>query len=159
MESVKQLLLVPVDFSPVTSAVVREATDLARALCARLCLLHAIVTDLDYVEYDRGPVVGRAAVMAELKRSQGSLQALASKVEAEGVEVTTLVTPGAAVDAILGEARRQQARMIVMGSHGHGILHAVFAGSVSQGVLRRADCPITFVPSRKAAAASATSPG
>src|SRR5262249_54925444 len=44
----------------------------------------------------------------------------------------------APVDAILGEARRRGARVIVMGSRGHGLWSRLVLGSVSRGVVRRA---------------------
>jgi len=34
----------------------------------------------------------------------------------------------------------------VMGSHGHGMLHHLLVGSVTEGVLKKATCPVTIVP-------------
>lgn len=33
-----------------------------------------------------------------------------------------------------------------MGSHGHGGLHHLLMGSVAEGVLRKAHCPVMLVP-------------
>ncbi|MBW2274656.1 MAG: universal stress protein, partial [Deltaproteobacteria bacterium] len=52
---------------------------------------------------------------------------------------------------ILAEAKRLAADMIVMGSHGHGALYRALLGSVSEGVLHKATCPLTIVPGRATA--------
>jgi len=36
--------------------------------------------------------------------------------------------------------------MIVMGSHGHGALYELLVGSITQGVLKAAKCPVVVVP-------------
>jgi hypothetical protein len=38
--------------------------------------------------------------------------------------------------------------MIVMGSHGHGALFNLLMGTVCNGVLRKARCPVVVVPAR-----------
>jgi nucleotide-binding universal stress UspA family protein len=35
-----------------------------------------------------------------------------------------------------------------MGTHGHGALHNLLLGSVSEGVLRNASCSVVMVPGR-----------
>jgi nucleotide-binding universal stress UspA family protein len=49
------------------------------------------------------------------------------------------------VDAILTEARRVRADIIVMGWRGHGPVRRLLAGSVSRGVLRGAPCAVLVV--------------
>ena len=49
------------------------------------------------------------------------------------------------VDAILTEARRVRADVIVMGWRGHGPVRRLLAGSVSRGVVRGATCAVLVV--------------
>lgn len=58
------------------------------------------------------------------------------------------VVDAAPVDAILGEARRRRANIIVLGWRGHGPVSRLLMGSVSRGVVRRAPCPILVVRRR-----------
>lgn len=53
------------------------------------------------------------------------------------------------VDAILAEADRFEASLIVLGWRGHGVFRRLLAGSVSRSVAERAQCPVLIV--RKAA--------
>jgi nucleotide-binding universal stress UspA family protein len=55
------------------------------------------------------------------------------------------------VDAILGEAQRFKATVIVLGWRGHGTFRRLLAGSVSRAVASRAECPVLVV--RRAATA------
>ena len=55
------------------------------------------------------------------------------------------VVDASPVDAILTEARRVRADVIVMGWRGHGPVRRLLAGSVSRGVLRGASCAALVV--------------
>ena len=50
---------------------------------------------------------------------------------------------------ILEEAERLEAEVIIMGSHGHGALYDLIVGSVTEGVLRKAKCPVLVLPSKR----------
>ena len=49
------------------------------------------------------------------------------------------------VEAILAEARRFKATVIVLGWRGHGTFHRLLAGSVSRAIGARAQCPVLIV--------------
>jgi nucleotide-binding universal stress UspA family protein len=49
---------------------------------------------------------------------------------------------------VLSEARRLEVELIVVGSHGHGLLFDALLGSVSAAVLRHAEVPVLVVPVR-----------
>jgi len=55
------------------------------------------------------------------------------------------VVDASPVDAILTEARRVRADIIVMGWRGHGPVRRLLAGSVSRGVVRGASCAVLVV--------------
>ena len=61
--------------------------------------------------------------------------------------VSTVTTPP--VEAILAEARRRRAGVIVVGSRGLGFARRVMLGSVSRGVVRGASCPVLVVKGRR----------
>ncbi|RMF20673.1 MAG: universal stress protein, partial [Cyanobacteria bacterium J083] len=60
-----------------------------------------------------------------------------------------LLIQGATVTTILQEAAKLQAEMIIIGSHGHSSLYKALLGSVSEGIIRQATCPVLIIPTRK----------
>ncbi len=144
-------VLVPIDFSDVTERVIEEAQTLCEALGAKLWLVHVAAPDPDFVGYDGGPQSVRDSVAQHLREEHRDLQQRAEALRAGGLDVVALLIQGPTVDTILGEAKRLDADMIVMGSHGHGALYRALLGSVSEGVLHKSTCPLTIVPGRSAA--------
>jgi nucleotide-binding universal stress UspA family protein len=53
---------------------------------------------------------------------------------------------GSIVETILKQAKKLDVEMIVMGTHGRGAVFKLLVGSVSEGVLRGAKCPVLVVP-------------
>jgi nucleotide-binding universal stress UspA family protein len=143
-------ILVPVDFSDVTGGVIEEARVLCEALGAKLWLVHAAAPDPDFVGYDGGPQSVRDSVAQHLREEHRDLQQRAEELRANGIDAVALLIQGPTVETILGEAKRLEADMIVMGSHGHGALYRALLGSISEGVLHKATCPLTIVPARAA---------
>jgi nucleotide-binding universal stress UspA family protein len=139
-------LLVALDFSDAMEAVLREGQKLARALSAEICLLHAAEPDPDFVGYGVGPQVVRDQVAHGFREEHSRLQHEAKVLRDAGLTATPLLVQGPAAQAILQEAERLQADLIVVGSHGHGPVHQLLVGGVSEGVLRRARCPVLVVP-------------
>jgi nucleotide-binding universal stress UspA family protein len=140
-------ILVPVDFSDVAGLVVDTAACMAKLTGAALTLLHIAAPEPDFVGYEPGPVSVRNTVAQQLRDEHRKLQAMEHRIAGHGFAVTSLLIQGFASEKILHEAARVQADMIVMGSHGHGLIRHLVVGSVTDGVLRKATCPVLIVPS------------
>lgn len=140
-------LLVAVDFSPVTADVLRAATLIAKAFGAAVRLVHIAAPNPDFVGYEAGPQTVRDVIAVHLRDDHRKLQDLEIEMRKAGVNVTALLVQGDTVGKILKEASEFGADMIVVGSHGHSALHDLIAGSVADGVLRKAPCPVLVVPS------------
>jgi nucleotide-binding universal stress UspA family protein len=141
-------ILVPVDFSQATDAVIAWAADLAERTDGRLWLLHVAAPDPAFVGFEAGPEVVREGRARELRQEHRDLQARADALRAKGLDATALLVEGPTVEKVLAEAQRLEADLIVMGSHGRGALSRALLGSVSEGVLRGAHCPVTILPAR-----------
>ena len=57
--------------------------------------------------------------------------------------MTTFVVEGRAAEAILGHA--EEAQLIVVGTHGKGLVRRILLGSVSRQVLNDADRPVAVI--------------
>jgi nucleotide-binding universal stress UspA family protein len=142
-------ILVPVDFSPVTAAVVRQTIDLAAEGRAEVTLLHVAAPEPDFVGYRTGPKSVRKDQTRKICAGRKELFALKDQLVKAGVVVRALEAQGPTVEKILKEAARWKADLIVIGSHGHGKLYDLLLGSTSEAVLRRAAGPVLIVPSSK----------
>ena len=144
-------ILAPLDFSSATAQVVAEATELARALQARLILLH--ITPPPFIAADD---IGAAELIVDLteiakKSATRDLARWKKKLQEDGLTVETLHSVGAPVAQIVQAASDESADYIVLGSHGHGALYDLLVGSTATGVLKKARCPVMLVaPSQKA---------
>ena len=141
-------ILVPIDFSDISSRVVNTAQELARSFGARLVLLHVSEPEPDFVGFEPGPVAVRTTVARDFRKEHQKLEELSAQASAGGLDVLALQIQGPIVDKVLDEADKQGADLIVLGSHGHGALFEFLVGSVTSGVLRAAKCPVLVVPAR-----------
>lgn len=87
---------------------------------------------------------------AEQRAEQGAAHAREAGLDAEA---RTSEQQTSVVDAILREADAIDASAILMGSRGLTGLKSFFLGSVSSGVIQRADRPVIVVPSPEVASA------
>jgi nucleotide-binding universal stress UspA family protein len=147
-------LLVPLDFSNTTERVLAHAAELARPLEARIMLVHIVEPVATYVPVGASMDVIAAAPpqpmeMQDLSADEARLRSLAQPLSAAGIPVECLAVVGLAVDDILDQAAKCNASYIILGSHGHGALYHLFTGSVVNGVLKRATCPVIVVPAGK----------
>lgn len=141
-------ILVPVDLSAATAPVCDAACDLAQRIGARLELLHIVepppVVMSDYYAFDAGAMA--SAVAAGEKYANEELRDLGARCARKRVRVRTVQRTGHAVTEIVSEATTRRAVYIVIGSHGHTAVYDLLVGSTTQGVLRKAPCPVLVVP-------------
>lgn len=140
-------ILVPVDFSDVTETVLSTARRFAEAFESRIVLLHVTEPEPEFVGFEPGPVSVRVAVAHDFRHEHQRLEEL--KKSLSGRDVLALQMQGPAAEKIVQESKAQGADLIIMGSHGHGALYHLLAGSVTTGVLKSAVCPVLIVPSAR----------
>jgi nucleotide-binding universal stress UspA family protein len=83
------------------------------------------------------------ATVAEVAANR-RLQRLQKRLKG-AVEILPAET-GRPAATILDQARKLKPDLIVLGSHGHGLMHDLILGSTAQGVIRRSPCPVLVVP-------------
>ncbi len=139
-------LLVAIDFSDPTDLIMRVAKRMAASLDASVWIVHAAEPEPDFVGYDAGPEVVRGQVAKELRDEHRSLQKYADQLRDAGIETKAILAQGPTVDTLLEMAEKQDSDLIVVGSHGRGMVAEMFMGSVSQGLIRDGRYPVTVVP-------------
>jgi nucleotide-binding universal stress UspA family protein len=140
-------ILVPIDDSAPAERGLNEAIGLARSLGSHLHMLHVI--DLRALissgaGYAPAPqLIGDWKAMGELLVAKAVEQARQEGVAADS---TVLCDPALRVcDAILEEAWRAGAELIVMGTHGRRGLTRIALGSDAELVLRESPVPVLLV--------------
>lgn len=141
-------ILVPVDFSRLTDRVLAEATGLAHTLDARLVVLHVTEPAVGTVDYAVVSVTIAQANDTAVENALARLAVLAAQLQTCNVSVETRHCVGIPVEEILSQAAAISADYIVMGSHGHGRIYDALVGSTTQGLLKRALCPVLIVPAK-----------
>ena len=137
-----QKILVPTDFSESSRHAVDYAVSLAEEFHSEITLLHVVEELAVGYAGDLFPVP-MAEVFDEISSyARKELQRLASEVQASGVKVRESIVQGKAAHEILRVAREEHFDLVVLGTHGRGVLdHALF-GSTTERVVRKAPCPV-----------------
>lgn len=139
-------VLAPIDFSNVSERVVARAIVFARAVDARLVLLH-VVAPVPLIGRNLALTVTGAEWAAEAKKEAAAkLTRLQRSLRDEGVTAHAVHASGDPRECIIEQAERLSANYIVMGSHGHTAFYDLLVGSTASGVLHRATCPVVIVP-------------
>ena len=142
-------ILTAVDFSPVTPKVLEGASTLAHATGVGILLLNVVEPAAAYVPVGAAMDVITAPIPLEppdMEAVKARLEELSAPLRAAGVPVETLAVTGLPADEILTAAEESGAGMIVLGSHGHGAVYQLFAGSIVTAVRHKARVPVTVIP-------------
>ena len=85
------------------------------------------------------------ALSAQAQRVVDSSVSQLKMALGQSANVTGQILAGPPSSAILEEAERWEANLIVVGSHGYGTWHRLVLGSVSQAVVLHAKCSVEVV--------------
>jgi nucleotide-binding universal stress UspA family protein len=142
-------IVVAVDFSETSADTVKTALELARGQQPRLHLLHVTGDALHMLGVTEAPGVDWAQVQHQfIEEARAKLLDLAASCALDPQLVTVAVEVGPAAPEIIRYAAAHDAQLIVLGSHGHGVVRRFLLGSVADRVLRQAACPVMLVPHR-----------
>ena len=152
-------ILVPTDFTPNSDYAFKHAIMIARQNDAKIHLLHVIPEVDSSMRTYLSSVLGDGKLeeleqkhMKEAQdKGQKSLNSFAKKESATLPEdlarfAEVRVDIGHPVGKILDIADQLDVDLIVMGTHGKGVLEHAFLGSVAEKVLKKSTRPVFVVP-------------
>jgi nucleotide-binding universal stress UspA family protein len=139
-------VLVPTDFSDSARHALTYGISFAREYEAELVLLHVVENITVGYASDLFPVP-MAEVFQEISGyAKAELAKLAALARERGVTtVSEIVVQGKPSAEIIRHAAENAVDMIVLGTHGKGMLDQALFGSTTERVVRRAPCPVLTV--------------
>jgi len=145
-------ILCPTDFSGPACTCIKTSSEFAQHFNAELLLVNVVPTvpplppDPNYVfkvpEYERYLHMD----------AEKHLRDVRERLVPNDVKVRTLVGHGTAADEIVAIADREGADLIVISTHGSTGLERLMFGSVTERVVRLANCPVLTVRQKEKAA-------
>ena len=146
-------IVVGVDGSEESRAALDWAVEEGRLRQAPVLAIHA--WEVPMVPAPTGlvpPSVEVVGDLTELREDAASLvETMVREIAADAadVEIRPLTVEDKPVRALLDAAERNDAQMIVVGSHGHGGFVSLLIGSTSDQVARHATCPVVIHRQRR----------
>jgi nucleotide-binding universal stress UspA family protein len=139
-------VLCPVDFSDCSKLALGYAFAMAKRYSARLMVQYVLAPlNIFYYNYmlPGGP---DQEFDQEMQRHAGEmLKGFTEEVLAGKCSCEELLSFGKPVTEILKAAKREQANLLIMGTHGRSGLERFLLGSVTEKILRKAPCPVLVV--------------
>jgi nucleotide-binding universal stress UspA family protein len=134
--------LVAIDFSRESERALDYALTMARENKGKVIAVHVVPSELIYP-----PTGGRIQFHRWLEEQSGKkFVHLAKRKKITPQQCRFILLHGADFgEAVVRQAKKLRASMIVMGSHGRKGVERFFLGSVAERTIRYADCPVLIV--------------
>lgn len=140
-------ILVPVDFSEDADFALDHAVELAATYEAHVHLLYA-VEQVTYPDFYYPVSSTREKMVRQIRETASErLSERMGVLEDRGLDVEFTVVVGRPAEEIVRVANERASDLVVMGSHGRTGFRRMILGSVAEGVVRRAMCPVLVVKS------------
>lgn len=147
-----QRILLAVDDSPCSHKVLDYAKSMLEGENAALALV-TVVPPTSPASYGADPLLGQqpiiVAEVAEIQQqaAQEYLERLASEFTSTQ-EIFTFTRIGNILEEILTAAHEWAADLLILGTNGRTGFEHFISGSVSESVIRKAECPVLVIPSK-----------
>ena len=137
-------IVVPLDGSSLSEAALDRASELARLTRDTIHLVRVHVPVLAYAAAESPVAIPDPAWDAQVREAaQAWLTRAAQRVAPlVGTTVTHELRVGSPADEVVAVAKERDARAIVCTTHGHGGWAPQWLGSVADGIIRHASCPV-----------------
>lgn len=146
-------ILVPLDGSEHSMRALDIAIQIAKKFEGKITLIHVYSVSVRPVVVPEPATLAPGVPMmapAEYSRVAEAVKAAGERILAEGVEraraqgveVETMLREGHTVQEIVKAAKEGEFNLIVMGARGLSRIKEIILGSVSDGVIRNAPCPV-----------------
>jgi nucleotide-binding universal stress UspA family protein len=143
-------ILCPVDFSDHARRALDQAVAIARWYDSTITVfhVHAAPPPAAY-GLESPPPVGMVLTQEDRERLTAAMARFAETATESGVPIEFAIGQGtSAANEILRQASSMRADLLTIGTHGRSGFDRLLLGSVTEKVLRKAQCPVLTVPQR-----------
>jgi nucleotide-binding universal stress UspA family protein len=133
-------ILFPIDFSECSRALNSEVEWLASHFDSRVTLLHAFEIPTSWYGGGEAPLITAEDILAYKESAKRRLKEYA--VQVPEARIQRIFAEGAAASHIANWAAERDVDLIVMGTHGYGVVRKLLLGSVAMKVLHDVTCPV-----------------
>ncbi|MBI4471332.1 MAG: universal stress protein [Acidobacteria bacterium] len=132
-------VLVPMDFSPPARLALNYGIAFARKFRSRLTVLHVVEsgTALTYAF----PTEAARIEQEHAEQARRMLSTLLAPEDENDLDLRTVVKVGDIEGQILATIQDEQIDIVVMGTHGRGLVGRVLIGSLAEKMLRKVEAP------------------
>jgi len=153
-------ILVATDFSEPAQAALNWAATLARELGSQLYLLHVVPEPYAYPWGTELSMLPLNDILAQSEQAAHQrLEELAATTRLPAGRTVARSVVGTPVDQILGIVADERIDLVVLGTHGRGMVGHLLLGSVAERVVRRSPVPVLTVHGEHRAAVAGPSTG
>lgn len=138
-------ILVPTDFSTYGKNAIEAAASLAERTHAKIILHHNVPTLVTYANIPHEEEELHSDIQTKRITGDNRLNQLRANHRLRHLNVSKIVTQGITYETIIEQAIRNDADLIVIGSHGNEQFDKFFIGSNIQKVIRESTCPVMTI--------------
>jgi nucleotide-binding universal stress UspA family protein len=153
-------VLIALDFNPTAQKVAEQGYALAKAIGAKVILLHVVPNPMNFDSTGHVMVMGfggypqtelgNLKVDSEFALKKVALEYLEkSKIHLKDKNIEAEVKEGEIAESIMEVAKDMHVDLIVLGSHSQKWLENIVMGSVAEKVLRLTAIPLYIIPTKK----------
>ncbi|EAR02383.1 universal stress protein [Maribacter sp. HTCC2170] len=136
-------IVVPVDFSEQSDYALQVAASLAKKHNAEILVLHMLELNQAMITSSEGFHPEQTVFL--IKLAEKRFNKFLKKTYLEGINITPVVKHFKVFSEVNDVAKKNNADMIVMGSHGTDGLKEIFVGSNAERVVRNAEIPVLVI--------------
>ena len=151
-------VIIALDYDPTAQKVAEEGFSMAKAMNAKVTLLHVITDPVFYATSGFSPIMGFSGYVDVSPTILDSIDGLkdASLQYLDKIRqhlgdktIQTMVKEGDFADSILNTAKEMNTDVIVLGSHSRKWLENILVGSVTEKILSQTNIPLFIVPTKQ----------
>lgn len=155
--SLFEKILVPIDGSEHSIKALEKATEIAKKFKGKITLIYVYSITVQPIIVPEPAALSSPGIpyltAAEISRVTDAAREFGNKilkdgeekVKAEGVQVKKVLVEGHAVQEIVRATKEGNLDLIVLGARGISHIREMFLGSVTDGVIHHATCPVLVI--------------